>query len=204
MFNLPSEFWELISVFSPLFSKKVFARASQLLLGTILTHGKRTICSVLRTLGLKDITNWDLYHRVLSRAKWSSLTGSQKLLGLLVSCFCSNSKTIVLGLDDTFERRWGHKIKAKGIYHDAVRYSKSFFVKCSGLRWISVMLLTHIQWANRLWALPFLTILAPSQKYHDQVSKRHKTLSDWAKQIAFLLHRWLPDFHLITTADGSY
>jgi len=149
MFKLPSEFSEIISAFSPLFSKTVFARSEQLLLGTILTHGKRTVCGVLRTLGLKDITNWDLYHRVLSRAQWSSLKCSQQLLGLLLSCFFPISKTIVFGLDDTLERRWGRKIKAKGIYHDAVRSSKSFFVKCSGLRWISIMLLTHIQWADK-------------------------------------------------------
>ena len=67
MYTPPLEFSEIISEFSPLFSKKIFERAGQLLLGTILTQGKRTVCSVLRTLGMKDITNWDLYHRVLVR-----------------------------------------------------------------------------------------------------------------------------------------
>jgi len=203
MFKLPPEFSAIISVFSPLFSNKIFERAGQLLLGCILTHGKRTVCGVLRTLGLKDIPYWDKYHRVLSRAKWSPLACSRALLQLLLKSFIKTD-TLVFGIDETLERRWGKKIKAKGIYHDAVRSSKSFFVKCSGLRWICVMLLTPISWANKIWALPFLTVLAPSERYHQQIGKQHKTLSQWAKQICYLLHCWLPDFQLVMLGDGSY
>ena len=203
MFKFPPEFSAIISEFSPLFSKKIFERVGQLLLGTILTHGKRTVCSVLRTLGLQDIKNWDLYHRVLSRAKWSPLQGARRLLQMLIKHIV-NTNTLVFGLDETLERRWGPKIKARGIYRDAVRSSKSHVVKCSGLRWMCVMLLSPISWANRIWALPFLSVLAPSQRYHQQQGKQHKTLSDWARQICLLLHRWLPDFNLIILGDGSY
>lgn len=203
MFKHPPEFSEIISIFSPIFSKKVFERAGQLLLGTILTRGKRTVCGVLRTLGLKDITNWDLYHRVLSRAKWSPLLCAQKLLQMLIKYFVGTS-TLVFGMDETVERRWGPKIKARGIYRDAVRSSKNHFVKCSGLRWVCTMLLTPIPWANRIWALPFLSVLAPSERFHQSCGKRHKTLSDWARQICLLLHRWLPGFELIMLGDGSY
>lgn len=203
MFKHPPEFSAIISEFSPLFSKKLFERVGQLLLGTILTQGKRTICGVLRTLGLSSITNWDLYHRVLSRAKWSALNCGRVLLQILIKQFTS-SRTLVFGMDDTVERRWGLKIKTRGIYRDAVRSSKGHFVKCSGLRWICVMLIVPISWANRIWALPFLSILAPSQHYHESIGKPHKTLSDWARQICLLLHRWLPDFQCIMIGDGSY
>lgn len=203
MFTLPLEFSEIISEFSPLFSKKIFGRAGQLLLGAVLTQGRRTVCGVLRTLGLKDISNWDLYHRVLSRAKWSAFKCSRKLLGLLVRRFGCGGR-LVFGLDETLERRWGPKIKARGIYHDAVRSSKNFFVKCSGLRWICVMLLAPVGWTGRIWALPFLTVLAPSKRYHDQRGKRHKTLGDWARQIALTLNRWLPGFQCVMVADGTY
>ena len=70
----------------------------------------------------------------------------------------------MLGLDDHIERRRGEQIKATGIYRDPVRSSKSFFVKTSGLRWLSLMLLAPIPWAKRVWALPFLTVLAPSER----------------------------------------
>lgn len=203
MFQLPPEFSAIISVFSPLFSNKVFERAGQLLLGTILTRGKRTVCGVLRTLGLKDISNWDIYHRVLSRTKWSAFNCSRQLLKVLIKKFIC-TQTLVFGIDETLERRWGSKIKARGIYRDAVRSSKSHFVKCSGLRWVCLMLLTPISWANRIWALPFLTILAPSESYHKKQGKQHKVLSDWARQICFTLHRWLPGFQLIMLGDGAY
>jgi len=203
MFNLPEEFSRIISVFSPLFSKKVFEHASQLMLGTLLTQGKRTVCGVLRSLGLSDEPKFHKYHRVLSRAKWSALSGARALLKLLIHQFV-NSDVLVFGIDETIERRWGPKIRARGIYRDAVRSSKGHFVKCSGLRWISVMLLTEISWANRLWALPFLTVLAPSEKYHEKQGLTHKKLSDWSRQICFLLKRWLPDYHLILIGDGAY
>ena len=200
---LPPEFEEIISVFSDKFSKKIFERAGLLILGTILTHGRRTVCSVLRSLGLKDYRNWTKYHRVLYRAKWRSFLCSRNLVQLLVKTFVRGD-VLVFGIDETLERRWGRKIKARGIYRDSVRSSKSHFVKCSGLRWICVMLLVPISWAGRIWALPFLSVLAPSERYHKSQNKKHKTVSDWARQISVLLHRWLPNFKIILVGDGAY
>ena len=82
------------------------------------------------------------------------------LLGILVSTFAA-AGSIVLGLDDTIQRRWGAKSKARGIYRDPVRSSRSHLVKASGLRWLSLTLLAPIPWAEKVWALPFLTVLAP-------------------------------------------
>lgn len=203
MFIIPPEFQETISVFSPLFSKKVFLRACQLLLGTILTLGNRTVCSVLRTLGLSEVKNWSNYHRILSRAKWSALKCSGILVKMLIKEFRVTGP-LVFGMDETIERRWGKEIKARGIYRDAVRSSKDHFVKCSGLRWIGVMLLTEVSWANKIWALPFLTVLAPSERYHESNGKAHKKLSDWARQICYQIHRWFPDRECIILGDGSY
>jgi hypothetical protein len=128
---------------------------------------------------------------------------ARQLLKLMIKQFIKTD-TLVFGMDETIERRWGPKIKPRGIYRDAVRSSKSHFVKCSGLRWVCVMLLTPIPWAKRVWALPFLTVLAPSERYHNNQGIQHKTLSDWARQICLLLHRWLPDYQCIMLGDGSY
>jgi hypothetical protein len=97
------------------------------------------------------------------------------LLGLLITAFAS-SGPVVLGIDDTIERRRGKRIAAKGIYRDPVRSSKNHFVKASGLRWLSLMLLAPIPWAGRAWALPFLTVLAPSERYCRERGRRHKKL----------------------------
>ena len=84
---------------------------------------------------------------------------------------------------ETLERRRGAKIKGRGIYRDAVRSSRSQLVKASGLRWISLMWLGHVPWAGRHWALPVLTVLAPSTRYYQQQGRRHKKLTDWARQM---------------------
>jgi hypothetical protein len=114
------------------------------------------------------------------------------------------SEPLVFGLDETLERRWGRRIKARGIYRDAVRSSHSHFVKCSGLRWMSLMFLAPISWAGRVWALPFLTVLAPSERYCQEARKRHKKLTDWARQMVLQLRRWLPQRQIIVVADSSY
>lgn len=204
MFTLPSEFSKQISAFAPLFKKKVFEHAKVLLIGSLLVVGRRTVCSALRAVGLSEEKRFHKYHRVLSLAKWSCFKASRILLQMLVEHFFDASTPLVFGIDETIERRRGAKIKAKGIYRDAVRSSKSFFVKCSGLRWISFMLLTPISWANRIWALPFLTVLAPSERYHQKNGKRHKKITDWARQMILQLSRWLPNRLIIIVADSSY
>ena len=105
---------------------------------------------------------------------------------------------------ETLERRRGAKIKGRGIYRDAVRSSRSQLVKASGLRWISLMWLGHVPWAGRHWALPVLTVLAPSTRYYQQQGRRHKKLTDWARQMVMQLRRWLPQRPLVLVGDNSY
>ena len=109
----------------------------------------------------------------------------------------------MLGIDDTIERRKGERIQAKGIYRDAVRSSDSQTVKVSGLRWLSLMLLTEIPWAQRGWALPFLSVLVPSIRYHQQQGRRHKTLTDWTRQMLKQVRRWLPERAIVVVSDSS-
>src|ERR1700712_5321205 len=105
-----------------------------------------------------------------------------------------------MALDDTIERRRGKRIAAKGIYRDPVRSSHSHFVKASGLRWLSLMLLAPIPWARRVWALPVLTALAPSERYDSARGRRHKRLTDWARQMLLQARRWLPGRTLVMVA----
>jgi hypothetical protein len=125
------------------------------------------------------------------------------LLRLLVAAFAAEGP-LVLGIDETIERRRSHKIAASGIYRDPVRSSHSHFVKVNGLRWICVMLLVPIPWAARVWALPFLTALAPSQRYAQERGRRHKSITTWARQLIRLVHRWLPDRQLVIVGDRGY
>jgi DDE superfamily endonuclease len=126
------------------------------------------------------------------------------LLRLLVASFLSADATVVIGIDDTIERRWGHKISARGIYRDPVRSSKGHFVKTSGLRWLSAQLLVHIPWAGRIMGLPFLTMLAPSKRFYADTPRAPKTLLDWARQAALQIHRWLPGRRIVMVGDTAF
>jgi hypothetical protein len=178
--------------------------ATVLVVGGILAPGKRTVTAALRAMGLSDEVHFQNYHRLLNRAVWSSRQVSRILLRLLLDTFLAPDATVVLGIDETVERRWGAKIAARGIYRDAVRSSKEFFVKTSGLRWVSLMLLAPIPWIGRVWALPFLTVLAPSERYHANRQARHKKITDWARQMILQVRRWLPGRRLVVVADGGY
>lgn len=159
--------------------------------------------AILRVMGPRQERNDAKYHHVLSRAVWSGLEVSSILLRLLLKTFDTEGP-LVFGIDETRERRRGEKIEAKGIYRDPVRSSRSHFVKASGLRWVSVMWLTRIPFAQRIWALPFLTALAPSERYYEQRGRRAKTLTDCAQQLVYQVRRWLPDHVLIFVADSNY
>jgi len=186
-----------------MFSKPVFEHAKVLFVGAILAIGKRTVTSCLRVMGLSEEKLFQNYHRVLNRARWLPLAASRLLLQLLIEAFAPEGD-LIFGIDDTIERRRGEKISAKGIYRDPVRSSRSHFVKTSGLRWLSCMLIVGIGWAGCVWGLPFLTVLCPSERYYKQRGRSHQTLTERAWQVIQLVSRWLPDRELIFVADSQF
>jgi hypothetical protein len=203
MLSLPHPFISVIATFAPVFSKPVWQDAKVLLTGAVLAPGKRTVTAILHIMGLSAHRDFQNYHRVLNRAVWSPLKAGRLLLRLMIAVFIP-WETLVLGLDDTIERRRGKHIKAKGIYRDPVRSSQSHFVKVSGLRWLCCMLLTPITWANRIWALPFLTVLCPSERFYEQQGRRHQSLTERAWQMIRLVRRWMPGRDLVFVADNSF
>ena len=174
-----------------------------LVAGAVLSPGRRTVTAALRVMGLDQSASFAVYHRVLSTARWSARFAAHQLLELLVIAFVPQGP-VIIAIDDTIERRWGARIKARGIYRDPVRSSHGHFVKTSGLRWLSVMLLAPIPWAGSVWALPFLTILAPSERYAQSQGRRHKTLTDRARQALLQTARWLPGRQVIAVTDSSF
>ena len=203
MRTLPDAMIRLLAPFAPLFSRRVWMHAQLLVMGAILAPGTRTVSAILRVLGLSQQRPFQQYHRVLSRAVWSSLAVSRVLLARLIVTFVPTGP-LIFGLDETIERRWGAKIAARGIYRDAARSSDSHLVKTSGLRWVTLHLLVELPWTERVWALPVLTALAPSERYHQTRGMRHKTLTDWARQLTLQARRWWPEREIIVVADSNY
>src|SRR5215217_6339377 len=193
-----------LAPFAPLFSKRLWRHVQVLVAGAILAPGCRTASSALRAMGLDQEKRFHRYHRVLNRASWSSREVSRVLLGLLVEAFVPQGDPLVVGIDETLERRYGKKISARGIYRDPVRSTHETPVKSSGLRWICLMLLVEIPWASRVWALPFLSALAPSERYAAKQGKRHKKITEWAWQLLLQVRRWYPEREIVVVADGAY
>ena len=204
MLTLPDAIIPILQPFSTISQHRTWMKAQVLLIGAILAPRKRTITSALRIMGLSDDTGFAKYHHVLNRAVFSPLQLSRVMLSLLIRHLGQDDETLVFGIDETIERRWGRRINARGIYRDAVRSSESHPVKASGLRWISLMWLAYIPWAHRTWALPVLTALAPSERCHLKKGKPHKKITDWARQMILQLRRWLPNRHIVVVADSSY
>src|SRR4051795_7612281 len=185
------------------FTAAVWRHVLVLVGGALLAPGRRTVAAALRVMGLGEAAGFAVYHRVLSHGHWCSRTLARRLLLLLVAAFVPHGP-VVVGIDDTIERRRGACIAAKGIYRDPVRSSRGHFVKASGLRWLSVMLLAPVPWARCVWGLPFLTVLAPSERYAAEQGKRHKTLADWGRQVLLQVARWLPGRRVVAVADGGF
>ena len=204
MLTLPDAIVSLLIPFATLFTNPTWRKAQVLLVGAILTPGQRTVAAALRVMGRSDHRDYARYHEVLNRAVWSPRAAARILLVLLLQHLDGGDGPLVFGIDETLERRRGAKIKGRGIYRDAVRSSRSQLVKASGLRWISLMWLGHVPWAGRHWALPVLTVLAPSTRYYQQQGRRHKKLTDWARQMVMQLRRWLPQRPLALVGDNSY
>ena len=203
MLTPPIEIMVVLGCFAQVFSERTWDWVQVLVVGAILAPGKRTVTSVLTVVGLSQEKQYQRYHRVLNRAKWSGLAVSKILLGLLITAFVATGGTVILGADETLERRKGKHIKAKGVFRDAVRSSRKYTVKAFGLRWVSMMLLVNVPWSSRVWALPFLTVLAPSKKTNIANGKRHKTSIDWIMQTISQVRRWLPARKLVLVVDGG-
>ena len=205
MFTPPAEVEAVAAAFASLFTRPSWRRAQALLCGALLAPANHVLTAALRALGLAADPRFQNYHRLLNRVRWSARQAAGVLLRLLVAAFVPEGP-LILGLDETVERRRGAKITARAIYRDAARSSRACFQKTSGLRWLSLHLLVPVRWARRVWALPFLTALCPSARYAPYVAKgrRHKSLVERARGLIGQAARWLPGRALVVVADSGY
>jgi hypothetical protein len=192
----------VIYPFSVLFSRSSWQTAQTLLLGAILCKGSRTVTGILRVLGLAQESGFSKFHRILNSLDWSTKRGSAILLKILLKIVAKGRPVILI--DETLERRKGKKIRAKGYYRDAVRSSKSKVVNTTGLKWLVMALSFRFNFAKRAFALPFFSVLEPSEKSTKNQGKRHKTSLDWSIQMVMQLVRWAPSIPFILVGDGGF
>lgn len=190
--------------FAAMFTRPSRLNAVALATGALLCLNRRTVCAALRVVDGAADRGFSRFHRFLSRATWSGLEGARILLGLPHEAFVPEGEPIVAVVDDTIERRRGTKIRDKGIYRDAVRSSRSFFVKVEGLRRLSFRLAARPGFARRGWGLPFPTVLCRSERADAERGRRHRTLPEKAAWGMRLIARWCPGRRLVMVGDGAY
>src|SRR5215213_7325921 len=190
--------------FAAMFTRPSWLNAVALATGALLCLNRRTVCAALRAVDGAADKGFSRFHRLLSRGAWSGLEGARILLGLLHKAFGPDGEPLVAVVDDTVERRRGARIRDKGIYRDAVRSSRGFFVKVEGLRWLSFQLAVKPGFARRTWGLPFLTILCRSERADAERGRRHQTVPEKAAWGMRLIARWCPGRPLVMVGDGAY
>jgi hypothetical protein len=195
---------QVFTAFAGAFTRPTFDHAVTLVCGTLLASGRRTVTSALRAVGLIDDRHFTTYHRVLNRAVWSPLKLSQILLGIVIDAFVATNQPLVIAVDDTLERRFGRRVAHKGIYYDAVRSKPGHPATTTGIRWLCCSAIVRLPWSSRPWALPFLTIPAPSPTVSAKLGTVHRTVPERAARLVRLLRRWLPDRAIVLVGDSSF
>ena len=194
----------VLAPFQSLFSAPTWRKVQRLFIGTLLAHGRRTVTAALRHTGQDDTPSFSLYHQVFNRARWSALKGSRCLLSMLVQTFDAAGGSLTFVIDETLERRWGRRISKRGHYRDPLASSRKRTVSTSGLRWIVLTLVVTPPWNNRCWALPILSVPAPTPQVSERLGLRHKTVAQWARQMIRVVRRWLPQVAITVLGDQSY
>jgi len=201
---LPAEIIAVIACFQPAFTKPTYQKGIELVIGTILARGRRTVTGALRAIGKGQEKNWSKYHHVLNRAKWSGLEVSRLLLQLIIATFIPNGGTVTIAVDETLERRWGPRIRKCGHWRDSRSSSKRLHVSSRGLRWLVFAVVVHVPWTAYEIALPFLSLLLTTPIVSETLGKPHKTVAQATGRIVPWLRRTLAGHPIHLVGDGAY
>ncbi len=201
---LPAEIIPVLMHFRPAFDERTYQKVVELVIGTLLARGRRTVTAALRALGKGHEMQWSKYHHVLNRARWSGLVVSRLLLELIVATFVTSGAIVTIAVDETLERRWGPQIRQCGHWRDSRSSSKGLHVSSRGLRWLVFAVVVRVPWTEYAVALPFLSVLLTTPKVSAKLGKRHKTVAQVTGQVVIWLRRTLAGYPIHLVGDGAY
>lgn len=201
---LPAEIIAVVDCFRPVFTRPTYEKVLELMVGTLLIRGRRTVAGALRGLGKDQETNWSKYHHVLNRAKWPGLEASRLLLRLIVTTFVPVGGIVTIAVDETLERRWSPRISKCGYWRDSRSSSKRMSVSSRGLRWLVFAVVVRVPWTAYELALPFLSILLTTPKVSAALGKPHRTTAEVTSRIVPWLRRTLAGYPIHLVGDNTY
>jgi hypothetical protein len=182
------------------FTRPTFIRFTALMIGLIVTMGRRTVSHSLVAIKPLLKGHWSNYHRLYSSAKYSTWRLAAVLVRQVVALLPADA-VIELAADDTVDGKAGVRVWAKSAHRDPVRSTRSKTVIKHGHQWLAMCVLVRLKGWDRPWALPVLCGLCISQRMGKELGKRQKTPGQIARQMLMRLMRWLPDRKFILTGD---
>lgn len=202
MFPIPAAAEPLVQAIrtAPVFTQPTVGRFIQLMMGLIVTMGRRTVSRALVPIEPEMEGHWSTYHRLYSSARYSLWTLAAVLVRQVVALLPSDA-VIELVADDTVDGKEGDQVWAKSAHRDAARSTRSKTAIKFGHKWLVLCVVVHLKGWDRPWALPILCGMCLSPKVADALGKHQKTPSQLARQLLIQLMRWLPDRRFILTGD---
>ncbi len=201
--HLPKPARSLFDALAGSFTRPTFLRVVVLALATLLTVGQRTVCNLLRTLGVLAPGHPSSYHRVFCKRRWSCWRLAQDLATWVFDHLVSPGRVLLAG-DDTVDGHKGAKVFGKGCHRDPVRSTHSMIVFRWGHKWVVLSVLVRFPFTCRLWALPVLVALYRTEKDNAQAGRRHKTPARLLRQLGCVVLRWFRSRCFVLAADGNY
>jgi hypothetical protein len=201
--NVPDFALPILTRLRPTFSSPTYHRFLVLLLGALLTTGRRTITNILRTVRHQAPGHGSSYHRVFSQRQWSTWVMARALIRFLLEHVVPPGPVLLAG-DDTVTEHPGPKVYGKGRHRDGVRSSHSYTAYRWGHKWVVVSVLVKLPFARRPWALPILVALYRPPEWDREQGTRHKTPAHFARLLLARLIRWFPQRHFIFIGDMGY
>src|SRR4051794_22582772 len=201
--TLPPEAHGLVQVLALHFTSPTYQRLSALLVGALLTTGRRTVANLLRTLRHLAPGHPADYRRVLSRAPWSGLELGCALARFLLDRLVPDGPVYLVG-DDTVDGHPGRTVYGKARHRDPVRSSHSDTAWRYGHKWVVLAVLVRFPLATRAWALPVLVALYRSEEDNRARHRPHRTPAQIMCQLLRVMRMWFPDRRLIFVGDAGY
>ncbi|AMV26250.1 hypothetical protein VT84_17765 [Gemmata sp. SH-PL17] len=200
---LPPEAHALVQVLALHFTSPTYQRFSVLLVGALVSTGRRTVANLLRTLRHLAPGHPTDYRRVLSRAPWSGLALGCALMRFVLDHIVPDGPVRLVG-DDTVDGHKGPHVYGKARHRDPVRSTHSYTAFRYGHKWVVLAVLVKFPFATRPWALPVLIDLYRSADDDRKRNRPHRTPARIMCSLLRLLLIRFPDRTFVFAGDSGY
>jgi hypothetical protein len=200
---LPPEAQPLVNALALHFTSPTYQRFATLLVGAILTTGRRTVANLLRTLRQLAPGHPADYRRVLSRAPWSGVGLGCALTRFLLDHLVPAGPVALVG-DDPVDGHPGRTVYGKARHRDAVRSSRSYTAWRYGHKWVVLAVLVKLPGTTRRWALPVLIDLYRAPELDRAEGRPHRTPAQLMCRLLRLLLIRFPGRTFVFSGDSGY